>query len=74
MVPTRVLVFLVFEPIMMIPTPKTVALLPALGGSLEPEGVSILMNVTILPDGKNRRSKIAKELRYASRGQQYLYS
>jgi len=73
-VPIRALVFLVFEPIMMIPMPNVVTLLLALGGSWDPKGVSILMKVTILPDGEVRRSGIAKDLRYVSRGQQYLYS
>jgi hypothetical protein len=45
-----------------------------LGGSWDPKGVSILMKVTILPDGEARRSGIAEDLRYVSRGQQYLYS
>lgn len=48
---------------MMIPMPNAVKLLLALGGSLDPGGVSILMNVTLLPDRKNRRSGIAEDLR-----------
>jgi hypothetical protein len=70
-VPIRALVFLVLEPIMIIQMPNAVTLLLALGGSLE---VSIPITVSIFPDGKNRRSRIAEDLRYVPRDQRYLYS